>query len=78
MKFSQVKLLQSIKLHGTEITYFQEERHKCQMELKDNYILFTTNEECLLVPLNNVIYAKLAETNELVKPVSKPLLVSKS
>lgn len=67
MKFSQIKLANAIQLHGTQLSFIESERHKCDMELKDNYVLLTTSTESLLVPLTNVIYARLTEVKNETK-----------
>ena len=74
MKFSQIKLVQAAHLHGTQLTFIEADRHKCQMEMKETYILITTSTESILVPLTNLVYARvIEEKNETKTHVTKQL-----
>jgi len=68
MKFVSLKLNNSALLHGTELTFIQSVRHKCQMELQDSHILVTTDAETIIIPLSNVVFAKV----DLEVPAKRP------
>ena len=56
MKFSQIKFVQSIHLHGTQLTFIESDRHKCNMEMDDKgFIVLTTDKDTIIVTIKEIV-----------------------